>query len=607
MCGFLGERGKISDREVFKGLLDLSVSRGPDDQQIVEPDAGIRFGFNRLSILDLSDAGRQPMFSIDGRWLVMLNGELYNHLDLQAGLSRTDWRGHSDTETLTELIRVHGFHRAIALLDGMFAVAAWDLKERNLYLARDFAGIKPFFWGQQNGCFVFGSQYDQVKKHPEFQAASVNPRVLKLYLKQHFVPAPFGLHEGISQLLPGEIMRLAADFSIERTRYWKLPSRPQHTIFEKKEALEAVEKTFEKCVHAQMLSDVSLGAFLSGGVDSPLVCAFAKRKDPGLKVFTIGSDSALHDESERAAAYADSLSLQQELLRLDDFQMQKYWGEAMASLHEPLADFSILPTYLVSKLARRSASVALSGDGGDELFFGYERFWSVGKNIRYQQWPLPVKKLLYGLDKMRTGNRKINSGVLSSLQGRAHEGLHSRFADRQISAVLPEMKSVVFPDGWNVYDYENSSDQRTLLGRMRQAEFYGMMQKTLRKVDLASMENGLEVRVPFLQKSMIETAVSIDPFLSYGDGRRKDILKKSLGRLVPQVEDDNIKRGFSVPLGHWIRSGLKSIFQEHLLEGNLRDLGFCRAALEAMLKQHDRGEADHKWALFTLIVLEQQI
>lgn len=606
MCGFLGQfnTARLPD-EQFAKLLARSKKRGPD-QTGFWSDEHVQLGFNRLSVLDLSSAGNQPMVSPGERYILLFNGEIYNHQELRKKLTETNYRGNSDTETITVALEEWGVNRTIEALDGMFAIAVFDRRARAIFLARDFAGIKPLFFGQRGKQLVFASQYDQVQQHPLFQNASLDPKVLKLYLQQHFMPAPFGLHEGLAQVRPGEIIKFDLGGGKEHTRYWELPAG-QTEITDPKEAEGLIHDELRACVNDQMLADVPLGAFLSGGVDSPLICSLAAGEKPDMKVFSIGSDSKVHDESERAGLFARAIGLQQEIWKLNSKEVVNYWEEAMEVLHEPLADFSVLPTYLVSKLARKQVTVALSGDGGDELFFGYERFWSVGKNIRFQHWPRLMRMGLYGLDKYLSGNSNLNSVLLSSNQGQAHELLHSRFRAKWLDRIFPDLRNVNLPEGWDAYSYPNQKDPEMLLKSMRKAEFYGMMQKTLRKVDLASMGNSLEVRVPFLQKRIIELSLKIAPGLSNGKDKRKQLLKNVLSSRIPQVEDDPVKRGFSVPLDKWIREDLNPVFSDALLSGQMDKFGADKAVIDTMMHEHTDQSISHKWPLFTLYALQRAV
>ncbi|PWI31512.1 asparagine synthase (glutamine-hydrolyzing) [Flavobacteriaceae bacterium LYZ1037] len=607
MCGFLTEFNissqKMLDKGAFLEVLNVSFKRGPDSQGYMSPDRYLQMGFNRLAIIDTTDAGQQPMQSPNRKFTIVFNGEIYNHLDLRKKLDFNRYRGHSDTETITVCLEAWGIEKTVKALNGMFAMAIYNHETQELSLVRDFAGIKPLFYGWDGKSLVTASQYDQIISHPSFANKSVNSQVLKLYLQQHFVPAPFGLHEDTFQILPGEIVTFNKKGVKKHLRYWELTVNQEPTLSNPKEAEAHIESVLDTCVQRQLLSDVPVGAFLSGGVDSSLIGTSIKKYHNRAQVFTIGSDSKIHDESLRAKQFAEALDLQQTIWNLNAKETLSYWDEAMKALHEPMADFSILPTYLVSKLAKKQVTVALSGDGGDELFFGYERFWSVSKNLAYQHYPSLLRKALYGFDKYTTGNKNLNGVLLASSQAKAHQGMHSRFRNEWLDALAPNLKEVPVPQSYKVYNYKNTKDPRALLQSMRHAEFYGMMQKTLRKVDLASMENSLEVRVPFLDKQMIEASLQIDPLLSYGMHKRKQLLKNVLHKRIPSVPEETVKKGFSIPLSTWLREDLKPFFTERLLDADLSSYGFERSAIENLLKMHDKKQKDLKWPLFTLYAL----
>ena len=535
MCGFLLEfkSDTLSTKQEFIKLLSQSKLRGPDYQGYWSNNISVQLGFNRLSILDLSEAGNQPMISPSQKFAIVFNGEIYNHLELRKKLEFNKFRGQSDTETITACLDEWGVLKTVESLDGMFAISIYNQETKEIHLVRDFAGIKPLFYGCNGKTLVAASQYDQIKSHPDFTNYPIDESVLKLYLQQHFVPAPFGLYKNTFQVKPGEIITFGPNGNSVKQQYWEFPSSYDYSISDSIAAEQLVSETLDSCVKDQMISDVPLGAFLSGGVDSPLICSYAKKYNKDLSVFSIGSDSVVHDESERATEFAKALELPHDLWKLSSSEVLKYWDEAIKSLHEPLADFSILPTYLVSKLAKNKVTVALSGDGGDELFFGYERFYSIGKNINYQHLPSLLRKGIYGFDKYYSGNKNVNGVLLGNKQSNAHQGQHSRFLKRDLDSIAPQLVNINFPEAWSVYQFENSRDERELVMKVQKDEFYGMMQKTLRKVDLASMENSLEVRVPFLQKKMIETSWKIDPLLSYGKNKKKEVLKHILQNQIP--------------------------------------------------------------------------
>ncbi len=610
MCSLLGELSfnhHLSDQETFLRLNRLAARRGPDFAGYARVDAYCQLGHNRLSILDLSANANQPISSPSGRYHLVFNGEIYNHEEIRERLPKNFYRfkGNSDTETLIVAFDHFGVEPVVEWCDGMFALGVYDQKERQLWLARDFAGIKPLFFGLNAQRIVFASQYDQIASHPAFADEVVDPEVLKLYLEQHFLPAPFGLLNKTGQVEPGEIIRIDSDGNTCKRRYWELPNDTIPTFFDRQQALVILEDALHASAKAELLSDVPLGAFLSGGIDSPLVCYFAQQHTAQrLKAFSIGSDSKVHDESADAATYAKLMDLQHHLEQMRAQEAADMFAAVSNALHEPMADFSIIPTYLVSKLARQEVTVALSGDGGDELFFGYERFWSIAKNIRWQGLPYSVKYLAYGTDRVFGKNKHINSGVLLPSQGWAHRGLHSRFPLELMDAIAPAIKNIPTPPDFKVYDYPLTDNLPQLLRDMRRAEFYGMMQKTLRKVDLASMENSLEVRVPLLKKSFIEMALQIDPFLSYGPNQKKQLLKDLLKQKLPQSPIDNRKRGFTIPLSGWLRQQLKEPVGNVLLnQDHLHAFGFQAKAVQKMWEEHQAGVRDHKWPIFTLYAL----
>lgn len=611
MCGFLGQynQGEIeSSKCELSRLLCLSQSRGPDDSQIYTNEKNLWLGFNRLSILDRSEAGEQPMHSFTGRYTIVFNGEIYNHPELRKKLRFQKWRGHSDTETILQCVEEWGFKKTINALDGMFAVVIYDHLENSISGARDFAGIKPLFYGWNGNCFLFASQYDQIIRHRKFRDNEIDPQVLRLYLEQHFMPAPFGLLKQTGQLEPGQWCKVSVA-GFETGYFWQFPEYVEPEVRDEKTAQEMIMSSLSESVSAEMLSDVPLGAFLSGGIDSPLICHYAsKHLNRKLKTFTIGSDSKTHDESELAGQFADLIGTEHHCEMMSANSAFELFNEVMERVREPMADFSIIPTYLVSKLARKQVTVALSGDGGDELFFGYERFWSVAKNIKFQRLPWTLKAALYKSDQFLTGNKRLNSVLLSDHQSSAHRKLHNRLSNESVKCLFPDLTNVSTPPDYNTYTYADTRDPNKLIQAMRKAEFYGMMQKTLRKVDLASMSVSLEVRVPFLKKSFIETALKIDPMLSYGPNRKKQLLKNHLAAKHPKAPIDNLKRGFSIPLGKWLN---EKNFQNDVAERLLkRDFvgryGVRKSAVRQIIDEHGAG-SDKKWLIFTLLALQNSV
>lgn len=608
MCGFFGEMvwgdTRLTDKDQFAGLLALSQKRGPDNTNTWSDDS-VQFGFNRLAIQDLSEFGSQPMADDRKENVIVFNGEIYNHLELRNELLSTghQFKGHSDTETILTGIAQWGFTELVKRLDGMFAIVCYHRPSKTLYLARDFAGIKPLFLGKTRNGLVFGSQYDQLCSHPDIRDRSFDPAVLRLYLEQHFMPAPFGLLTGTFQLLPGEIM-VVRKGEMTKERYWEFPSSAEAEVFSEKDALEILDESLRSAVKSELISDVPLGAFLSGGVDSPLVTYFASKLSPGLSTFSIGSDSTKHDESEQALRFAKELNVESNVYSMNAGSAAEWWAESMKSLHEPLADYSILPTYVVSSFARKKVTVALSGDGGDELFFGYDRFGAVGKNVSMMERPRTVRKAMYYYSRLRNSD-KYNSGLLNTTQSEGHQYLHSRIDQRLLNAIEKQHSDFKLPENYDLYKYPVTSDERELMGMMRKAEFYGMMQKTLRKVDLASMENSLEVRVPFLKRSLIETSLKLDYSLSYSShGNGKKLLRKLLAQKLPESTRDMSKKGFTIPLAKWLRQDLKNSVGDVLFSSSVEDI-IPQRSISELWDEHQKGERSHSWSLFTVYALEK--
>jgi asparagine synthase (glutamine-hydrolysing) len=610
MCGIYGEFHTGKNRNVpeslFQSLNDLNFHRGPDSGGHFAFEDRVQLGFRRLAILDLSTAANQPMVMPNGKWAMVFNGEVYNHKEIKNKLpeGKYTFKTTSDTEVILYAMDHFGPMEAVKMLDGMFAIGLVNLESLDLYLFRDFAGIKPLFYGLKEGSIVFGSQYDQITKHPLFQHESINPEVLSVYLQWHYVPAPLGMMQHTGQLLPGEWLRMSGRGEVHRGIYWEFNPFVDTEISSETEALDYLESLLLDSVRAELESDVPLGAFLSGGIDSPLIVSLAQQLQSNpIQTFSIGSDSAVHDESIDAQWYANKIGANQHLTKMNSAFALKLLPEVMKSLKEPFADFSIIPTYLVSKLAREKVTVALSGDGGDELFYGYERFFSLGKNFPYIHQSSVRKKITYALHAKLLKNGKVNSGILATDLGRYHAGLHSRFKSNSIQHIWSGF-SDTFPEiPFHFSMHWNPTTEEDLIKQIAKAEFYGMMQKTLMKVDRASMGVSLEVRVPFLLKSNIEKSMAISPWLSYGQGKKKELLKKLLRKRLPGAPIDQKKRGFTVPLSQWIREDLNQEFKSVLLDSSFSEqFGFNRAGIEQLIQSHQQGQ-DQKWPLFTLYSL----
>ena len=615
MCGILGELAfgnELINKHEFINLLSLSSKRGPDNSGYLKYKNIFQFGFNRLSIIDLSKAANQPIQSKDGRYTMVYNGEVYNYLSIKNNLIKkgVNFSGTGDSEVLIEAFSIYGIRETLSIIDGMFSIGLFDKKEKIIYLIRDHAGIKPLHYGYNKNTLVFASQYNQVATHPSFRDNNINSKVLKLFLEQHYIPAPFGILKNTYQVMPGELVSFSLMGKIKNLRYWEFQKQIKPSIYDKGNAIELISNSLENSVKMQLISDVPVGAFLSSGVDSSLICSFLSKykKQQAFSTFTIGSDSKKFDESHEAKIFADIIGVRNENYLMNGSNVLLVLEDIMKSITEPFADISILPTYITSKIAKNEVKVSLSGDGGDELFFGYERFWSIAKNINLESFPHPIKYMLYGLDKVLSKNEKINSLCLYGRQAYAHYSLHNRFSIDIQKKIIPELNDISLPKSYSNYDYPNTKIESKLLNYMRYAEFYGMMQKTLKKVDQASMANSIEVRVPFLGKKFIEDSIKIDPFLNYGPNfakksKKKNILIDILKNRHPMKMVNQNKRGFSIPLHKWITEDLLKPMSEVMMDKSMiQYFGMNDSGIMELIKEHQSG-IDHKWPIFTLFSL----
>ena len=612
MCGINGifTADNVCDRAEFssavRAMTSLMVRRGPDDEGFwADPDGRLYLGFRRLSILDPSPAGNQPMVSGDGRSTLVFNGEIYNFPELRQILEAVGvrFRSGTDTEVLLEALNYWGVD-AISRLNGMFAFAWYDTRERRLVLARDHAGIKPlyYFVHPKGDGLAFASQFNALLHTPWGEPGAVRLDILKLYLRLHHIPPPYGLLENTYQLEPGHILIAKHNGSLEKRAWWKLPRNPSPSL-SAEAVLEALAAATEGAVRRQRIADVPLGVFLSGGVDSPLVTAVARSQTgSSLKAFTIGNPGWSQDESEAATSYANQLDVHHYLHQVTGQEALAAVEDVIAAQHEPFADFSILPTLLVSRFARSQVTVSLSGDGGDELFFGYERPFSLLRNGADFRWPRSVRLALYAAGKYHLGPRRSDT-IVSRTPGHYYFEVNSRLGDEDLRKLAPQLESL--PSDFSLYAFEGYRDLRDLANYSRWVEFYGQMQRCLKKVDMASMHHSLEVRVPLLDRDVIDVSLQIDPFDCGHNGTRKAPLRDLLATHVPAEIIPIAKRGFAVPLGDWLRGPLRDLVEDTLFGNNLYPEGvFDRQSLRQYWESHLSGRRDLKWGIWTLLSLQ---
>lgn len=606
MCGFVGTVGRrpLADHVVAatRGLAGLMARRGPDDEgHLVDPHVAL--GFRRLSVLDLSAAGHQPMESPDRRWALVFNGEVYNHPELRAALTAEGvrFRSTSDTEVVLWALIRWGTD-ALIRFDGMFALALVDRAERSVLLARDPMGIKPLYWLDHAEGLVFASQYDAVVRHPWCERQRLRADVAALYLRFGYVPSPYGIVEGTGQVPAGSTLRwTAAAGAVTHTfAPWPDAAPP---LLRGEAAQERVHRAVQDSVRRQLVADVPVGTFLSGGIDSPLVTAVGRQElDRPIPSFTIGSDHPAFDEADQARIYAEHLGVQHTLRTITEADALALYDDVIDAYGEPFGDYSAFPTMLVSRLAREQVTVALSGDGGDELFMGYPRMWTVLRWRRLFHLPPLARRVVRKALTPRPAWRPPEGATFPTI-GAMVENIHTVLGGGGLGRVAPGLGSP--PADFDLYRLDDVPDEADLAQWLRRNEVLGHLEKMLVKVDRASMHESLEIRVPLLDRDLVEAAVAVDPAACMAPGLGKLPLRRELARHVPAADISAPKMGFGVPLGDWLRAGLADRFTDRVVEhpvvlGDAFDAGGIRA----LVAEHRAG-ADHTQPLWNLLSLQE--
>jgi asparagine synthase (glutamine-hydrolysing) len=579
----------------------LMTRRGPDDEGHWS-DEHLSLGFRRLAILDLSDAGHQPMLSACGGYALVYNGEVYNFRELRRDLEAqgSSFRSQTDTEVVLEALIRWG-HEALPKLNGMFALAFYDLRNRSLLLARDPLGIKPLNYLVHSEGLVFGSQYNQIVQHPWCNSSRLDTEVLGLYLRLGYVPAPYGLIKNTYQLKPGHSLRIRPGEEPSIECFYCFPSSEEQSLVGA-DAEEAVAHATQRAVQRQTISDVPIGTFLSGGVDSPLVAAAMQMASSRpVPAVTIGSTDPKLDETEIARAYARQFDLDHTVRVFDERDAADYVKTVADAFSEPFADPSAFPSLMLSQVTRERMKVVLSGDGGDELFWGYPRFQKLLHARHYFHLPRPLRTALYAAGRV-TGRSTPPRGVRQPSLGAwyldGHSGLHT--ADLEL--VCPAAVSV--PPSFQTYTLRGVPTEFDLAQWMRQAELECHLPMILLKMDRASMHFGLEVRVPLLDLEVLECAARVPPSECIRGGVGKLPLRAALARYVPPHTIPRRKAGFDIPMAQWLRGALRPQVEDLLLNRNPYPSGlFDRTALRRLYATHLEGH-DRQRGLWTLLALQ---
>jgi asparagine synthase (glutamine-hydrolysing) len=609
MCGIAGFWGdgdtmSLESSAIAERMAGAIKHRGPDDSGIWhEQDAQITLVHRRLSILDLTDSGRQPMKSKTGRYVIVFNGEIYNHNELRTSLalaSQQDdralkWRGHSDTETLLAGIEHWGLKETLQRAVGMFALAVWDRNTQTLQLARDRIGEKPLYYGIQNGVFVWGSELKAIRQHPLFNA-EIDPASVLLYFRHNYIPAPYSIYRDISKLLPGQILRvkrMQEGFAWDASNYWSFPEVALQGLgnpFQGADvdAVNSLHSKLRRAVSDQMVADVPVGAFLSGGVDSSTIVALMQENSArSINTFTIGFEEAEFDEAVHARQIAKMLGTAHSELYVTPRAALEAIPRMPIIYDEPFSDSSQIPTFLVAEMTRHSVTVALSGDGGDELFGGYNRYLLADRLWKkIDRIPLPVRTCI--------GNsiRRVSPDSWTKLLDPFSRALPNAWRVQGVGDKLHKAASLLdrtsmeelylgLVTHWTNGDriladaemhvgsiFEGLAGIRNAgqIERMMAADTMTYLpDDILVKVDRAAMSVSLETRVPMLDHRIVEFAWELPLRLKLRQGRGKWILREILSKYIPRNIHDQPKKGFAIPLDRWLRGPLRD-WAENLLD-----------------------------------------
>lgn len=696
MCGIAGvvDRALTQDgartQSLLRAMCDAIRHRGPDDSGVWKDDsAGIALGHRRLSILDLSPEGHQPMISASGRYVIAFNGEIYNFRELRAEIEKSHhslllsegnksgphfsplpsggaevpkgegikaggggnrWRGHSDTEVMLAAFECWGVESALQRFAGMFAFALWDRRERVLYLARDRLGEKPLYYGWLGKTLVFASELKALRVHPLWRG-DINRDALALYMRHNYIPAPYSIYRDVYKLPPGCTLSVrykepgerrnfsphpsheAASSLLRPVRYWSARTIAEAGVdaafnFDDKEAVAQLDRLLRFSIREKMVADVPLGAFLSGGIDSSTIVALMQaQSNRPVKTFTIGFHEAGYNEAVHAKAVAKHLGTDHTELYVTPEEARAVIPRLPDLYDEPFADSSQIPTFLVAQLARRHVTVALSGDGGDELFGGYNRyFW--GRNLwrRFGWMPRGMRKLSASAmtaippaawDRLLSGMGPLLPALLK--QARVGDKLH------KLAGILavrdPEEMYLSLVSHWHnpdeivrraqePYTVLNDPKERTRLTDFTERMMYldtvsYLPDDILVKVDRAAMGVSLETRVPLLDHRVVEFAWRVPLSMKIRDGQGKWLLRKVLNRYVPRELVERPKMGFGVPIDSWLRGPLREWAEALLDERRLRQEGFFEPApIRRLWQEHLSGTSNWQYHLWDVLMFQ---
>lgn len=627
MCGLVGivSPTHVVSESLLCNMRDTLTHRGPDDAGAWTQN-GVGLAHRRLAVVDLSPAGHQPMHSENGEWVIVFNGEVYNFTQLKVQLGDRNWRGTSDTEVIIEAFATWGVERSLKKFVGMFSLAAYNRKTAELWLARDRMGIKPLYYGWFGDHFAFSSELTPLRA---LGRLDIDRDALASYLRHGYVPNPHSIFSSVRKLAPGHFCRINTQRLHSKNLpitepYWTLEHAANPIDIGDEEAEDTLLNHLREAVRDRMVADVPLGAFLSGGYDSSLVCALMQEASTlPTKTFTIGFDDPRYNEAQHAKEVAAHLGTQHTELYIGEQDLLDAIQKLPLLCDEPFADSSILPTYLVSHLARRDVTVALSGDGGDELFWGYQRYQvaeRIWNTIRY--FPRPIRRAIADIarsprlqdltrniktpawgGRRGTLNQKLAAAAeLMASQSRAETYLNLISQYKDPNAIV--MTSSELETAYTAKNHWTHERDHYAACAWQDALQY-LPDDILTKVDRASMRVSLEARVPLLDHRVVEFSATLPAHLKRRDGQDKYLLRRVLNRYVPSTLTDRPKMGFGVPLDAWLRGPLRDWTCDLLSPERLRSQALLEPApIERLLFDHLEGRSNNSVKLWNILMLQ---
>lgn len=635
MCGIAGVLNSMAaSREQLErdalAMADSLAHRGPDDHGIwSDPETRLALTHRRLSIVDLSPAGHQPMTSADKRFVITYNGEVYNHQDLRPELEARGikFHGHSDTEVMLEAFAVYGIAETVKRLIGMFTIGVWDRRDRTLTLVRDRLGIKPLYWAKFGGLFLFGSELKALRAHPGW-TARIDRSAVAAFMRHNYIPAPHTIYESVHKLEPGCILTLPWGGEPQIGRFWDARAVARAGLADPLDASDSdltdqLENLLKDAVRRRMVADVPVGAFLSGGIDSSTVVALMKAANAGpVRTYAIGFEFPGYDEATHSAAVAQHLGTEHTELTVTAKEALDVIPRLTNMYDEPFADSSQIPTYLISAMTRQHVTVALSGDGGDELFAGYNRYQLTTRLWRsFSLLPRPMRHALANMITALPADRwsRLLSVIPAGMQPRQVGDKLHKFASilpcdgetelyRRL-VTLWEPAQVVLQAQESKGVLWDAQVDKEFPGPLERMQFLDLVtylpDDILTKVDRASMAVALEARVPLIDHRVVEFAWRLPQAAKIRGGVSKWLLRQVLYRHVPKDLVERPKMGFAVPLGDWLRGPLRPWAEDLLAEPRLRQAGFFDTArVRAAWNDHLSGERNLQYMLWNVLMFE---